>query len=116
MDSILLRKLTKKSILNFGKFKKCSVEQLFGMRKERELIAIYYKLSTITFTDDILCELGIKEEYRIKKPSKNLETYKQFMMMRYGRKHPPKKELENMRKKTAPYKKKLLQSFNQGHK
>ena len=70
MSSILLRKLTRKSTLNFGKFKDYTVEHLFGMKKQIELTSIYFKLSTITFTDDILNELVIDEEYRIEKTSK----------------------------------------------
>ena len=33
----------------------------------------YYNLSNITFTEDILIQLGITEEYRIEKPGKNVE-------------------------------------------
>ena len=76
MSSILLRKLTKKSTLNFGKFKDYTVEHLFGMKKQIELTSIYFKLSTITFTDDILDELGITEEFRIEKPSKKQNLHK----------------------------------------
>jgi hypothetical protein len=60
MSSILLRKLTKKSTLNFGKFKYLTVDRLLGMKKQIELTSIYFKLSTITFTDDILDEYGHK--------------------------------------------------------
>jgi len=114
MASILLRKLTKKSTLNFGKYKDYTVNHLFGMKKQIELISIYFKLSTITFTDDILDELGITEEYRIEKPSKNMELYQDFMMMKYGLKKRPNKKLQKMSKETLPFKKGLLQSFNHG--
>ena len=116
MSSILLRKLTKKSTLNFGKFKDYTVEHLFGMKKQIELTSIYFKLSTITFTDDILDELGITEEYRISKPSKNVELYQEFMMMKYGKKQKPNKDLQRMSKETLPFKKGFLQSLNQGHR
>ena len=114
MSSILLRKLTRKSTLNFGKFKDYTVEHLFGMKKQIELTSIYFKLSTITFTDDILNELGIDEEYRIEKPSKNVELYKDFMMMKYGKKQKPNKNLQRMRKETVSYRKDFLQSLNHG--
>ena len=39
----------------------------------------------------ILDELGITEEYRIIKPSKNVELYQDFMMMKYGKKQKPNK-------------------------
>ena len=115
MSSILLRKLTKKSTLKFGKFKDCTVEHLFGMKKQVELTSIYFKLSTITFTEDILDELGILEEYRIKKPSTNIELYKNFMMQRYGVKQKPNKRLQGMRKETVSYRKDLLMTINHGH-
>lgn len=114
MSSILLRKLTKKSTLKFGKFKDCTVEHLFGMRKQAELTSIYFKLSTITFTDDILEELGITEEYRIVKPSKDVELHQEFMMQKYGKKQKPNKNLQRMGKETLPFKKGFLQSINHG--
>lgn len=115
MSSILLRKLTKKSTLNFGKFKDYTVEHLFGMKKQIELTSIYFKLSTITFTDDILDELGItREEYRISKPSKNVELYQEFMMMKYGKAKSQNKDLQRMSKETLPFKR-ILQSLNQGY-
>lgn len=116
MSSILLRKLTKKSTLNFGKFKDYTVEHLFGMKKQIELISIYFKLSTITFTDDILDELGITKEYRIEKPSKNVELYQEFMIMKYGKKQKPNKDLQRMRKETVSYRKDFLQSLNHGYR
>ena len=114
MASILLRKLTKKSTLNFGKFKDYTVEHLFGMKKQIDLTSIYFKLSNITFVDEILDELGITEEYRIEKPSKNAELYQDFMMMKYGKKQKPNKDLQRMSRETLPFKKGLLQSFNHG--
>ena len=114
MSSILLRKLTKKSTLKFGKFKDCTVEHLFGMKKQIELTSIYFKLSTITFSDDILEELGITKEFRIEKPSKNLELYQVFMSEKYGVKQKPNKRLQRMMKETLPFKKGFLQSFNHG--
>lgn len=116
MSSILLRKLTKRSTLNFGKFKDYTVEHLFGMKKQIELTSIYFKLSTITFTDDILDELGITEEYRIQKPSKNVELYQDFMMMKYGKKQKPNKDLQRMRKETVSFRKDFLANMNHGHR
>jgi hypothetical protein len=114
MSSILLRKLTKKSTLKFGKFKDYTVGHLFGMKKQIELTSIYFKLSTITFTDDILDELGITEEYRIAKPSKNVELYKEFMMKKYGKKQKPNKKLQAMSRETVSYRKDFLMSANHG--
>jgi len=112
---ISLRKLTKKSTLKFGKYKDYTVGHLLGMKKQIDLISIYFKLSKITFTDDILDELGITEEYRITKPSKNIELYQDFMMIKYGKKQKPNKDLQRMRKETVSYRKDYLQSINQGY-
>jgi len=116
MSSILLRKLTKKSILKFGKFKDYTVGHLFGMKKQMELTSIYFNLSTITYTDDILDELGITEEYRIEKPSKNVELYEDFMMMKYGKKQKSSKESKQIKTRNLLFKKGLLQSINHGHR
>jgi hypothetical protein len=113
---ILLRKLTKKSTLNFGKYKEYTVEHLLGMRKQKDLISMYFKLSTITFIDEILDELGITEEYRIVKPSKNIELYHEFLFATYGKKRKPRKDLLKMRKETLSYRKDFLTRYNHGHR
>lgn len=115
MDSILLRKLTKKSTLKFGKYKKYTVEHLLGMKMQKALISIYFKLSNITFVDEILDELGISEEYRIPKPSKNVDLYQDFMFEKYGKKRKPNKQLQKMKKETVSYRKDLLMNVNHGH-
>lgn len=115
MSSILLRTLTKKSTLNFGTYKNSTVEVLFGMRKQIDLTSIYFKLSNITFTDEILNELGITEEFRIPKPSKNVELYEEFILLKYGKKQKPSKKLQGMLKETVSFRKGFLMSINQGH-
>jgi hypothetical protein len=115
MSSILLRKLTKKSTLNFGKYKDYTVGHLLGMKKQIDLTSIYFKLSTISFTDEVLDELGIPEDYKIVKPGKNEELYKTFMLEKYGVKPKPNKKLQAMRKETVSYRKDLLANINHGH-
>ena|SRR6478752_3502373 len=115
MSVILLRKLTKKSLLKFGKYKDYTVEHLFGMKKQIDLTSIYFKLSNITFADEILDELGITEDYRIIKPSKNEQLYKEFMLFKYGVKQKPNKQLQKMRKETVSYRKDFLANMNHGH-
>jgi hypothetical protein len=114
MASILLRKLTKKSTLKFGKYKDYTVEHLIGMKLQKNLISIYFKLSTITFVDEILDELGITEQYRIEKPSTNTELYYKFLLEKYGEKKTPNKKLQKLIKETKPLKKGFLQSLNHG--
>lgn len=115
MSAILLRKLTRKSTLKFGKFKDYTVDHLFSMKKERELTAIYFKLSNISFMDDVLDDLGITIEYRIEKPSKNLELYSKFMEFRFGKRQKPNKKLQGMRKETQSFRKDFLTRLNHGH-
>ena len=112
---ILLRKLTRKSTLKYGKYKDYTVQHLLNMRLRICLISSYFKLSTITFTDDILDELGITEEFRIPKPSKDRELYRTFLIEKYGTyKQPRREELEKMKRETVSYRKGLLMSVNHG--
>jgi hypothetical protein len=114
MSSILLRKLTKKSTLKFGKYKDCTVDHLIAIGRKVELISAYFKLSAITFTDDILDELDITEEYRIEKPSTNVELYQEFMKIKYGKRRRQGEGVVRMGIVTVPYKKSQMCLFNQG--
>lgn len=116
MSSILLRKLTRKSTINFGKYKKETVDQLFLMKLEKQLISMYFKLSTISFVEDVLIDLGITEEYRIEKPGKDLDLYYKFLDFKFGKKKKPNKKLQVMRKETQSFKKSYLANINHGHK
>ena len=71
--AVLLRKLTRKSTLNFGQYAQLTVQQVLDLKHTRILRWYYYNSSNITFTDDILDELHITEERRIEKPGKNPE-------------------------------------------
>lgn len=65
----LLRTLAKKSTLNFGRKRYCTVEQLLLTTNGKTyLMFCYWRLSNISFAEDILDELGITTELRIKKP------------------------------------------------
>jgi hypothetical protein len=76
--SVNLRKLTRKSRLGFGyrDIKHITIQDILIMNKHKELIKIYFGLGKINFTDDILEELGISEDMRIKKPGK-IEDYEE---------------------------------------
>lgn len=67
-ESVLLRALTGKSILWFGKYKDLSVQQIIDMNNQEYLRWIYYNCRGITYTDDILNIITITEERRIIKP------------------------------------------------
>ncbi len=73
MDVTLLRTLTRKSFLKFGKYYDLTVQGVINMYNEKGLnylTWIYFNSSKINFTDDILNELCIKRDDRIVKPSK----------------------------------------------
>jgi hypothetical protein len=113
MSAILMRTLTKKSKLNFGKYKDCTVEQLIGMRKQKDLISAYFKLSTINFNDEVLNEIGITEEYRIEKPNTDKEKYFEFINRFYEKPMKQHEALTNMRRKPKLLTRAQMQNINQ---
>lgn len=107
-----LRTLTRKSKLNFGKFANDTVQDLLDRNKHVSLLAAYYKLSSINFTDDILSELKVSDEEKIPKPSVNIEMYYKVL-----EKYPAKyrnRELDKLKAKIKPFKKAYLQGKNHG--
>ena len=79
MESILLRTLTRKSKIKFGVHKDKTVQNMFDLNKQKDLISYYYKLTTINYVDDILDELKISSEWKIEKPGSNKELYLKFL-------------------------------------
>jgi hypothetical protein len=75
---VLLRKLTNKSIMNFGKYFDLTVQQCLDTKKRKYLRWVYFNCSNITFTDELLDELLIPVWYRFDKPSKNIELGKKL--------------------------------------
>lgn len=78
MASTLLRTLTRKSELGIWNLPG-TVQDLFDRKKQMQLIAAYYKLTTINYTDDILDELKITSEWKIEKPGADKELYYKFL-------------------------------------
>ena len=74
-DVVLLRKLTRKSVLNFGQYEGMSVQQLLDTKKQNYLRWVYYNCSNIDFFSDVLDELRIAKDFIITKPSKNPEMF-----------------------------------------
>ena len=76
----ILRTLTHKSIIGFGKhyIKNLSVQELIHTCQQYELVKMYYKLGKITFTEEVLIEIGIKPEWRIVKPGKDYEALSRY--------------------------------------
>lgn len=68
--TILLRTLTQKSYLKFGKHADLRVGDLLSGHKKRYLRWVYFNMSMINFNDEVLEILDITEEYKIDKPGK----------------------------------------------
>ena len=78
MESIpLLKKLSKKSVFSFGKYKGCYVGQVIDLDKTY-IGYVYYNINGLSFTDDILDELGIKDNLVISKPSVDADKFRLF--------------------------------------
>jgi len=174
----LLRKLTKKSVLGFGKFRRSynfiknnrnpniikedTIDDILKYdnsyfykipknskdswdNNDKELPIqlkeghsylrwVYYNIEHIDFMGDILDELGISEEFRIKKPGKNSSILKTlnrkllddlltpneqevyFKQKSYNKKEDRRSEREMIDDDNNIESKKSLQLKNQGHK
>lgn len=71
----LLRTLTKKSKFGFGEYPDKTVQDLLNIKNYSYISWIYYNMSNITFTDDILDEIKIFDDRRIMKPGKKPELH-----------------------------------------
>lgn len=74
-DITLLRKLTEKSTLKFGKYHDIPIYNLLDLNRNTYLRWVYYNSSNITFMDNILFKIGIRENEFIEKPGKNPKLY-----------------------------------------
>ena len=85
MDSIRLRILSWKSILGFGKHSFLTVSQIFNFGHNHYLRWVYFNLSKISFSDEILTALhiiGDGNDFRIAKPgvdSVKFDDVKEFL-------------------------------------
>ena len=79
MDTIKLRILTCKSILNFGRFDGWSIQKIIDMQKTGYLRWIYFNLEGLSFSEDVLDSIHLYSQYRIKKPGKAPEKHRQLM-------------------------------------
>lgn len=77
MDVVLLRKLARKSVLDFGKYQGQTVQQVLDLHHTRVLRWYYYNLSKISFIPEILREIGIEEKDEISKPGTDPEKCKE---------------------------------------
>ena len=112
----LLRTLTRKSKLGFGKYKNETVQKLLDMNMPLVLIAPYYKLTSINYTEEVLIELGITEEHRINKPSSNKDKYYKFLKSNGYEKKVRNQGADKLRKNVKLPTRAELQSINQGRR
>ena len=77
----LLRKLSLKSIIGFGKYAEWSVQKVIDFHKKGYLRWCYQNLNGISFLDDVLKEIGIIGDdynYTIEKPGSDPELGKKI--------------------------------------
>ena len=70
-ELVLLRTLTKRSPILFGRYSDLTVQELLNVNKYRYLRWMYFCCSKINFIPDILEQLGITSDYIINKPGVN---------------------------------------------
>ena len=68
---MVLRKMTFKSIMGFGKYADLSVKQILDIGDDHYLRWVYYNASHINFFDDVLQAMRIPDNGIIEKPGKN---------------------------------------------
>ena len=59
MSILLLRTLTKKSIIGFGNYVDLTIQNLFDMNKHKDLLEIYYFFDNIDYNQEIKNDLYI---------------------------------------------------------
>lgn len=106
--------MTRNSKMAFGKYKEKTVQEMLDLRRNLDLISAYYKLTSINYQDDILNELKITEEYRIEKPSKNLDMYYKFLNENGYKLRARGQGADKLKKFTKPFSKSYLVGKNHG--
>jgi hypothetical protein len=92
-ESVVLRTLTGKSVMWFGKYEGLKVQQIIDLHHKDYIRYIYYNFSGITFTEEVLKEVAISNERVIKKPGTAPEMHQQVfeenrkIMHLFTRKH-----------------------------
>jgi hypothetical protein len=112
-DTLLLRKMARKSKFGFGKYNEYTVSDVLKVDKQY-LKWCYYYYEMITFMDDILDEIGISEDYRIQKPGKNPDVLIISDMSKKAgfAKLSDEEKLKAIKKKSHEEKEKRIRDFN----
>lgn len=72
------RRLSELSRFGFGSHRHDTVEHFLKHGKHLHLAGMYYRLSHISFLDEVLEKIGIVGHWRISKPGTNKEMYQEF--------------------------------------
>ena len=131
MDVPILRKLTWKSIINFGNYSGFTIQKIFDLGHTRYLRNIYYNKEGITFIDEILNAINIRSFDRIDKPGKDPEKCKYVNEKIFAYRDKTKKDgykimahvkkmkkdylLRKRKSESFQLKKGVLQAKNHGH-
>ena len=75
MSILLLRTLTRKSLIGFGEFKDLTVQNLIDTLRHKELLSLYYTCRNLDYNEELINELKINKVYRIDKKNKQEERY-----------------------------------------
>lgn len=127
MDVIRLRTLTRKSKIGWGMYKDRTVQEMIGSYK-KQLAWLYYNVEWMTFTQDILDELGIKGKWCIEKPGVDKKSYearlRHILDFKYGdkvkfvmynrKKRRQAKELLKAEEESISSKARMM-AYNHGH-
>ena len=130
VDVTLLRTLTEKSQLKFGKYADSTVREVINSQHPGYLRWCYFNCSKISFTEDILKEIKIPKEYCIDKPGKDPELggkldgeiwERMGGLIRHinegvGKKEQKRKLARHNTRDSLKYTKSAMQRINHGHR
>ena len=68
VGAVLLRTLTFKSVLWFGKYEGLRIQQIIDLQHQTYLRWLYYNIKGVSFVDEVLNRITITEDKRIPKP------------------------------------------------
>jgi hypothetical protein len=75
MSILLLRTLTKKSIIGFGNYVDLTIQNLFDMNKHKDLLEIYYFFDNIDYNQEIKNDLYIINDRIIDKKNNKIARF-----------------------------------------
>jgi hypothetical protein len=77
-NNVLLRRMTYKSVIDKGKYKGYTVEEVLKISKIH-LLRLYFGYDNLTFVDEILDQLNLRDEDRITKPGKATKRIEYYL-------------------------------------